>query len=172
MLHSFPMFAAGLALDATFFALVALILFFGIVLYSGAHKKIGAALDGRATQISKDIADARKLREEAEALLADYKQKRLDAEKEAQDIVARAKLDAAAYAEESKRKLSEMLERRTKQAEYKIAQAQAAAEKEVRSAAADRAIAIATEALAKSVSGTGGDHLISDSIAAVKTRLN
>ena len=70
-------------LDNTFFAFVALVMFLGIVFYAGAHKKAGAALDARADQISKDIADARKLREEAEALLAEYKQKKLDAEKEA-----------------------------------------------------------------------------------------
>ena len=49
-----------------------------------------------AAQISKDIADARKLREEAEALLAEYKQKKLDAEKEAAGIISQAKSDAAA----------------------------------------------------------------------------
>jgi F0F1-type ATP synthase membrane subunit b/b' len=65
--------AAGLALDATFFALVALVMFLGIVLWAGAHKKAGAALDARAAQIDKDISDARKLREDAEALLAEYK---------------------------------------------------------------------------------------------------
>jgi F-type H+-transporting ATPase subunit b len=163
---------AGLALDATFYALVALILFFGIVLWTGAHKKIGGALDDRARQISKDIADAAKLREEAESLLSQYKQKRLDAEKEAQDIVARAKSDAAAYAEESKRKLMDSLERRTKQAEQKIAQAEATATKEVRAAATDLAIAQASKLLAAKVKGKGGDELISDSIAAVKSRLN
>jgi F-type H+-transporting ATPase subunit b len=172
MLTSVSFFAAGLAFDATFFALVALVIFFMIVLYAGAHKRIGGALDDRANQISKDLADARRLREEAEALLAEYKQKRLDAEKEAQDIVARAKSDAATYAEESKRKLAETLERRTKQAEYKISQAQAAAEKDVRSAAADRAVALATDMLAGASGGKSGDALIAESIAAVKTRLN
>lgn len=167
-----PMFAAGLALDATFYALVALLIFLAIVWRSGAHKKAGAALDARATQISKDLEDARKLREEAEALLAEYKQKRLDAEKEAQDIVARAKADAAAYGEESRRKLTESLERRTAQAERKIAQAEAAALKDVRSAATDLAIAQAAETLAGSTKGKGGESLIAESIAAVKSRLN
>lgn len=157
--------------DATFFALVALILFLGIVLWAGAHRKAGAALDDRARQISKDIDDARKLREEAEALLAQYKQKRTDAEKEAQEIVARARSDAASYAEEAKRKLADSLERRTRQAEQKIAQAEAAAEKDVRSIAADVATAAAA-ALLKSKGGTGGADLVADSITALKNRMN
>jgi F-type H+-transporting ATPase subunit b len=167
-----PMFAAGLAFDATFFALVALLIFLGVVLWSGAHKTIGASLDSRATAISKELADARKLREEAEALLAEYKRKRTDAEKEAQEIVARAKADAVAYGEESKKKLSDSLERRTRQAEQKIAQAETAAIKDVRSKATDLAIAQAAEMLTSKVKGKGGEDLISESIAAVKSRLN
>jgi F-type H+-transporting ATPase subunit b len=159
-------------IDATFYALVALVLFLGVVLWAGAHKKAGSALDDRAAQISKELADARKLREEAEALLAEYKQKRLDAEKEAQNIVTRAKSDAATYAEEAKRKLADSLDRRTKQAEQKIAQAEAAAIKDVRAAAADRAVALATKTLASNLSGKGGDGLIAESIAAVKSQLN
>ncbi len=172
MLQTVPMFAAGLAIDATFYALVALLLFLGIVLYAGAHKTAGAALDNRATQISKDLADAKRLREEAEALLAEYKQKRRDAEKEAQDIVARAKADANTYAEESKLKLADMLERRTKQAEHEIAQAEAAAVKHVRNAAVDLAVARAADMFSTSAKGKGGEGLVAESIAAVKAQLN
>lgn len=158
--------------DNTFFALVALVLFFGIVLWAGAHKKAGAALDARAAQISKDIADARKLREEAEALLAEYKQKKLDAENEAAGIIAQAKADAAVYAEDAKKKLADSLTRRTKQAENKIAQAEAAAVKEVRAAATDLAIRAASSVIRDGAKGRGGDGLIAESIAAVKSRLN
>lgn len=164
--------ASGFALDNTFFAFVALVLFLGIVLWAGAHKTAGKALDDRSAQIAKDLNDAKRLREEAEALLAEYKQKRTDAEKEAAEIVARAKSDAAAYAEESKRKLSEAIVRRTKQAETKIAQAEAAAAKDVRSIAADMAIAAATSLLKEGTKGKSGESLISESIAAVKARLN
>jgi F-type H+-transporting ATPase subunit b len=158
--------------DNTFFAFVALVLFLGIVLWAGAHKKAGAALDARADQISKDIADARKLREDAEALLAEYKQKKLDAEKEAAGIIAQAKSDAVAYAEDAKKKLADSLTRRTKQAENKIAQAEAAAVKEVRAAATDLAIRAASSIIADGAKGKGGDGLIAESIAAVKSRLN
>jgi F-type H+-transporting ATPase subunit b len=164
--------AAGLALDNTFFAFLALVLFLGIVVWAGAHKKAATALDARAAQIDKDINDARKLREDAEALLAEYKQKKLDAEKEAQGIIAQAKSDAVAYAEEAKKKLADSLARRTKQAENKIAQAEAAAVKEVRAAATDRAIEAASRLIADNAKGKGGETLIAESIAAVKARLN
>lgn len=164
--------AAGLAIDATFFALVALIIFLGIVFWAGAHKTAGKMLDDRSAQIAKDLNDAKRLREEAEALLAEYKQKRIDAEKEAGEIVARAKADAASYAEESKKKLGEAIERRTRQAETKIAQAEAAAAKDVRARAADLAVAAAASLLKDGMKGKSGEGLIAESIAAVKARLN
>lgn len=171
-LSSPPLLGAGLALDNTFYAFVALLLFLGIVIWAGAHKKAGAALDARAAQISKDISDARHLREEAEALLAEYKKKKLDAEKEAAGIIAQAKSDAATYAEDSKKKLADALTRRTKQAEQKIAQAEAAAVKEVRSAATELSIRAASLLIGESSKGRGGEKLIAESIAAVKNRLN
>ena len=172
-MNTFPiLLAAGFALDNTFFAFVALVIFLAIVVWAGAHKTAGKMLDDRSALISKELNDARRLREEAEALLAEYKQKRLDAEKEAGDIVARAKADAASYAEEAKKKLSEAIERRTKQAETKISQAEDAAAKDVRARAADLAVAAATALLKDGMKGKGGETLVSESIAAVKARLN
>ena len=155
--------------DQTFFALVALVLFLGVVVYAGAHKKAGAALDDRAKLIEKELADAKKLREDAEKLLADYKQRSLDAVKEAAVIVEQAKSSAKQYADESRKKLTETIARRTKQSEQKIAQAEAAATKEVRGSATDLAIAAASKLIADQ---KGNAKLISDSIAAVKSKLN
>ncbi|WP_395664223.1 ATP F0F1 synthase subunit B [Aestuariivirga sp.] len=159
-------------LDATFFALVALIIFLGIVAYAGGFKTMTSGLDTRAERIRNDLEQAAKLRKEAEALLAEYKQKRIDAEKEAASIIAAAKADAEEYAAETRRKLSESLDRRTAQAEQKIAQAEAAAIKDVRNAATELAIAAAQNMVAQVAKGATGDQLIASSIQAVKNRLN
>ena len=159
-------------LDATFFALVALIIFLGIVAYAGGFKAMGAGLDTRAARIRNDLEHAAKLRKEAEALLAEYKQKRIDAEKEAASIISAAKADAEEYAAETRRKLSESLDRRTKQAEQKIAQAEAAAIKDVKNAATELAIAAAQNLVAQAAKGATSDQLIASSIQAVKNRLN
>lgn len=159
-------------IDATFFALVALVIFLGIAAYAGAFRQMGAGLDARSARIQKDLDDAAKLRKDAEALLAEYKRKRIDAEQEAAAIVAQAKLDASEYAGESRRKLAESIERRTRQAEQKIAQAESAAVKEVRNAATDLAIAAAQGLIGEAAKGAKGADLIAESIAAVKSRLN
>lgn len=158
--------------DATFFALMALIIFLAIAAYAGAFKKMGAGLDSRADRIRKELDHATQLRKDAEALLAEYKQKRLDAEKEAASIISAAKADAEEYAAETRRKLTESLERRSKQAEQKIAQAEAAAIKDVRNVATDLAIAASHHLAAEAAKGSKGAELISESIAAVKNRLN
>jgi F-type H+-transporting ATPase subunit b len=112
------------------------------------------------------------LRKEAESLLAEYKQKRLDAEKEAAAIVAAAKADAEEYAAETRRKLSETLDRRAKQAEQKIAQAEAAAVKDVRNLATELAIAASQKLVAEAAKGEKAAEFIASSITAVKNRLN
>jgi F-type H+-transporting ATPase subunit b len=159
-------------LDNTFFAFVALVIFLGIVFYVGAHKKIAVALDDRGAKIAKDLDDARKLREEAQALLDEYKRKRGDAELEAKSIIEQAKREAESLAVETRVKLTDMLARRTKQAEQKISQAEAAAVKEVRALTTDAAIKAAGKLMGEVTSGPKGAKLIADSITAVKSRLN
>jgi F-type H+-transporting ATPase subunit b len=152
--------------------LVSFILFLALLAYLKVPALIGKSLDDRSAKIAKELNDAKTLRQEAEALLAEYKKKRSDAEKEAADIITAAKSEAQAYSADSARKLTEMLTRRQAQAEAKIAQAEAAAVKDVRAAATDIATAAAAHVLAKSSKGKAGDSLIAESITAVKSRLN
>jgi F-type H+-transporting ATPase subunit b len=161
-----------MTLDNTFFAFVALVLFLGIVFWAGAHRKAGAALDARKDQIAKDISDARTLRQEAEALLAEYKKKRLDAEQEAKSIIESAKADAVTFAAEARKKLADTIERRSKQAEEKIARAEAAATKDIRNRVTDLAISTASAQLGAKAKGKGGNSLIAESITALRSGLN
>src|SRR5690606_32779890 len=87
---------------ATEVAFVALLLFFGLLIYLKVPQQIAGMLDSRSQAIAKELHEARRLREEAEALLADYETKRAAAETEAQAIVEAAKEQAAAVAEETR----------------------------------------------------------------------
>ena len=151
---------------------VAFLLFVILMLYLKVPAMAAKMLDERSAKIAKDLAEARTLREEAQALLASYQKQRAEAERDASAIVEQARTEAATYTTESHRKLAETLERRTRQAEQKIAQAEATAIKEVRTIAADIAIAAATGLVADAVKGAKGETLIAESIAAVKSRLN
>lgn len=155
-----------------FWVLVSFVLFIGLIVYLKVPGKVTAMLDERAERISRELDEARKLREEAQELLADYERKRRDADKEAEAIIAQAREEAEAFAVETRQKLVEMVERRGNMAEEKIAQAEAQAVKEVRAAAAELAIAAATRIISDEVQGAKADQLVDASIADLKDRLH
>ena len=154
--------------DATFWALIALIIFLAIMVYLKVPGVVTAALDKRADTIRKELDEARRLREEAQALLADYQRKGREAETEAEAIIEQAKREAEALTAESGRRLEEYVANRTRQAEEKIAQAEAQALQEVRALSADVTIAAAEKILAGKVKGATADALIARSIGEVR----
>lgn len=159
-------------MDATFWALVGLVIFLGIVVYLKVPGMVAKSLDERAAKISKELDEARTLREEAQALLAEYHRKRKEAEKEASDIVAAAGREANAIVEDAKQKTEEYVARRNKLAEQKIASAEAEAIKEVRTAAVELAVAAATRIVAEKVDAKASATFFKDSLEQVKSRLN
>jgi F-type H+-transporting ATPase subunit b len=140
--------------------------------YIGVHKILGKALDDRAARIKADIDEARKLRDDAAQLLADYQRKRKEAESEAQEIVAGAKAEAERLGIEAKAKIEEFVARRTKMAETKIAQAEAQATADVRAAAAAVAVAAAEKLLTAETKGKLAGDLIAKGIDDVRKKLN
>ncbi len=151
---------------------IGLIIFIAIAWKMGAHTTVLNALDARADRIAAELAEAKRLREEAEAIVAAYRKRQLAAEQEARDIVAAAKTEAERLAAEGKAKIEDFVARRTAMAETKIAQAEAQAIADVRAAAADVATAAAGSVLADLAKGAAGDKLIASGIAEVKARLN
>lgn len=158
-------------LDASFWALIGLILFLGLLAYLKVPGTITGALDKRAKDIEQELSEAKRLREEAQTLLADFERRAEEAEKEAEAIVTEAKAEAERMTAESEKQLAEMLERRAKAAEDRITQAEAAAIAEVRSRAGDLAIAAATQLVADKAKGDAGARLMDDGIKAVKAQL-
>ena len=160
------------ALDETFFAFVALLLFIGLVVYLKVPGMMAKSLDDRADQIRNELAEAKRLREEAQHLLAEYQRKRKEAEADAANIVAAAEREAEMLTTEARKKTEEFVANRTALSEQKIKQAEADAMKAVRSAAVDLAIAAAESVLAKKAGGKVQSELFSNAVSEVKTRLN
>ena len=104
---------------ASVWATVALFVFLGILVYLKVPGMISKALDARATKIQSDLNEARRLREEAQALLAEFQQKRKEAEKEAADIVTAAKREAEMLLADAHKKTEDYVSRRTAMAEQK-----------------------------------------------------
>lgn len=158
--------------ESEFWVAVSFFLFLGGMFYLGVHKKLATALDARAAMIAKELEEARHLKEEAEKLLADYRRKQGEAEREVQDIIRLAAKEAEALAAETRRSLHEQFERRTKLAEEKIGRAEADALREVRSAAVDAAVAAAQIVIAEKLSLEVAGKLVTQGIDALKSKLN
>jgi F-type H+-transporting ATPase subunit b len=159
-------------MDATFWAFVALVIFAGIVVYIKVPGMIGKSLDERADRIRRELDDARRLREEAQQLLADYQLKRTEAEKEAGEIVAAAKREADQLLAEAHSRTEEYVARREALAELKIGQAEREAVNEVRASAVDIAVEAARALLAAKVDAKAGADLFKASLQEVKSKLN
>ncbi|WP_224701461.1 F0F1 ATP synthase subunit B family protein [Devosia aquimaris] len=158
-------------LDNSFYATVALVIFVAITLYFGIPRIIGKMLDGQIKKIADDLAEAKKLREEAAALLVEYEQKRVAAEGEAAGIIAAAQEEATRLATEAQASLADLIARRTKAVEDKIAQAESQAVAEVRARSADVAIEAARLVLTDEMNRKGG-QVVDKAIADVGNRLN
>ncbi|YCI01542.1 F0F1 ATP synthase subunit B [Ensifer sp. D2-11] len=161
-----------MALDATFYALVGLILFFVLIAYLKVPGMVGKALDARADKISNELAEAKRLREEAQSLVAEYQRKRKDAEAEAASIVAAAQREAEMLTAEAKQKTEEYVARRTALSEQKIKRAESDAINAVRAAAVDLAISAAEKVLASKADAGAQETLFKKAIGEVKARLN
>lgn len=158
-------------MDATFFSLVGLILFLGLLIWKKVPGMITKGLDSRADKIKDELDQARQMREEAQALLAEYQRKRREAESEAEEIVEAAKKDAKSLAADAKRKLDEYVERRTQAAEVKIKQAEIEAVNDVKAASIDKAVAAAQVVLQKRLA-EDSESVLKKSIDDVAARLN
>src|SRR5258708_35360909 len=98
---------------------VAFVILMGLFAYLGIHRTVLTALDKRAERIKAELADARRLKEEAAKLLADYKSKRTSAEREAEEIIANAKAEDERIASEANATMQDFVAPRTKTAEGK-----------------------------------------------------
>lgn len=157
---------------AEFWVGVAFVVFLLILVYYKVPKVIAKTLDDRAEAIRKELDEARRLREEAQALLADYHKRHRAVGEETDLIVEHARRDAEAFALETRANLRDSLERRTRLAEEKIARAEAQAVDEVRAAAIEQAVAAAERILREKAAGAAGTALIDQGIRDLKGRLN
>jgi len=158
--------------EAETWVLVAFAIFLLLIWRVGAHRSILSMLDDRSKKVSSELAEARRLKTEAEKLLAEYQKKRREADSEAAEIIAQAKTEADEIAAEAKTRMEEFVVRRTKMAELKITQAESQAIAEVRAAAADAAIKASEKVLSETVKGKLADDLLTAAIRDVKARLD
>ena len=158
--------------NTDFIVLIAFIVFVAFLVYMNVPSQLMGMLDKRADSIRSELDEARKLREDAQAVLASYERKSREAEEQAKRIVENARRDAEEAAEQAKVDLRASVERRIKGAEDRIASAEAAAVKAVRDKAIQVAVAAASEVIGEQMDGGKRDQLIDQSIDTVSAKLH
>ena len=151
---------------------VGVTIFIGVLIWKKIPQAMMGMLDSRAAAIAKELNDAKQLREEASALLAQYKQKQAEAEKEASAILDEAHAEAQRYAAETRAALDLQIERRAKVAEDRIAQAEAQAIAEMRALAAETAIKAAEALIADRMNEKLSGDLIKSALKEIPGKLN
>lgn len=172
--------APALAATGPFFSLfntdfvvtISFLLFVAVLIYYKVPGLLGSMLDKRAASIQAELDEARKLREEAQSILASYERKHKEVQEMADRIVATARAEAADAAEQAKADLARSIERRLAAAEEQIASAEAAALKEVRNRAVDIAVAAASEVIASHMGAGDQNRLIDAAISTVREKLH
>jgi len=158
--------------NTDFVVTIAFLLFVGVLFYYDVPGKLGGLLDKRAADIQSELDEARRLREEAQTVLASYERKALEVEEQAKQIVEHAKTEAREAAEQAKLDIQASIARRLQGAEDRIASAEAAALRDVRDRATDIAVAAAAEILSKQMTDAQNASLIDDAIATVDAKLH
>lgn len=158
--------------DSHFVVGISLFLFLALLGYLGVHKFLAKALDQRADRIREELDEVRRLREEAQAVFAEFERKHREVETQTAEIVAHAKLEAEQAAENAKAELAASIERRLRAADEQIVMAEANAVREVRDRAVQVAVAVAAEVMAGRMSDEKADALVDEAIKSVGERLH
>ena len=158
--------------NAELWVAIGLILFFVIVVVAKVPALVAGILDAKAAKIQSDLDEAARLRSEAEAMLAQIRKEKAEAEQQAKAMLQAAEEEAARLEVEAEERLAESIARREQLAERRIAQAEAQATAEVKAAAADQAAAAAERILAARLASGAQDPLLDQAIGQIDTRLN
>jgi F-type H+-transporting ATPase subunit b len=159
-------------LEAETWVAIAFIIFLVVLGSLKVHEKLVKGIDDRRDRIKAELDEARRLKEEAQALLAGYQRKQQEIEREAEAIIASAKREAERLAGETEAKLEEFIARHTKMAQERIAHAEAQAVADVRSAAAEAAVTAAGIILGRKVKDKVADDLLTEGIASLRDKFN
>ena len=158
--------------ETDFWEWLGLIAVIAIFLYKRVPAFVTRALDRRAEAIAKELESVKRLREEAETVLINYRERAEGAEHEAATILKETREETERFTAEARAQMQAQIERRARQAQERIAQAEANAIAEIRALAADAAVGAARKLIAARLGEQKAATLITRSIDELPAKLN
>jgi|TARA_B110000014_G_C20082856_1_gene566059 F-type H+-transporting ATPase subunit b len=154
--------------DPASWVLVAFIIFVILALVAKAPSMIAKILDSEIERIKNELNDARKLKEDANSLLADYERKVQNAQKEIEKILDQAKTTAKNHDESARKKVEEYIKRAEQQSIEKITQTEKMALSKVNQEIVSNSIEVAEKIVSENITEDNSKKLFSQSVQQIK----
>jgi len=153
-----------------FWLLVALVILIALV-WKPFRQHVLGGLDARSDKIRAELEEAKRLHEEAKQLLARHQRQLHEGESLAADIRSRAAAETKRLETQLRADFEQLVQRRTKLAEERIAQEEARAVADVRARAAELAVATTRRLLTEKLGGEAAQRVMQNSIREVTQKL-
>ena len=147
---------------------IAFLIFVSIAIYLKVPNMVTKLLDDQINKIKNDLDDARKLKEDANSLLAEYERKIESANKEAENIINQAQKNSEIYEESSNRKIEEFIARSEEQLIEKIQQAEKSAIYKINEEIVNKSIEVSEKVISKNMNDKNNKQLFESSIDQIK----
>lgn len=157
--------------DPQFWVALSFVLFV-LAVFKPIGKIMGSALDNRSAKIQKELDEALRLKEEAQALLASYQRKQKEAAEEAKNIIKHAQEEAKRITLEAENSLEENLNKKIQLAMQKIASYEHSVMQEVRTNSIDIAVSTVRNLVKEKLSKEVADGLVTRAINEMNKKLH
>ena len=160
-----------MTLDATFWVTISFFIFIGILFYFKVPQKVIETLELNISNISNQISEAEKLKEDAKNILIEQEKKISNSKNEVKEMIDKANDEAEKNAIKINNKFQNLMENRKKNAEERIKQLKNQAMKDIKNASVKIAIESVEKLIKNSLDKSKLDKIYSSSIEETKLAL-
>ena len=160
-----------MTLDATFWVTISFFIFIGILFYFRVPQKIIETLELNILNISNQINEAEKLKEDAKNILIEQEKKISNSKNEVKEMIDKANEEAEKNVIRTNNEFHNLMESRKKNAEERIKQLKNQAMKDIKNASVKIAIESVEKLFKNSLDKSKLDKIYSSSIEETKLAL-
>ena len=160
-----------MTLDATFWVTISFFIFIGILFYFKVPQKIKESLELNIANISNQISEAEKLKEDAKNILIEHEKKISDSKNEVKEMIKKANEEAEKNVIRTNKEFHNLMDNKKKSAEERIKQLKNQAMKDIKNASVKIAIESVEKLIKNSLDKSKLDKIYSSSIEETKLAL-
>ena len=158
-------------LDATFWVTISFFIFIGILFYFKVPQKVIETLELNISNISNQIREAEKLKEDAKNILIEQERKISNSKNEVKEMIDKANEEVEKNVIRTNNEFHNLMENRKKNAEERIKQLKNQAMKDIKNASVKIAIESVEKLIKNSLDKSKLDKIYSSSIEETKLAL-